>query len=90
MQIKQKESHKQWTNKKETSQNLGECGENRHYRFHLKRPLIQSLFVAVKLLLPIPLKELSARRAGLLLLNSFRHYCIIETKVQLYNHEKNF
>ena len=44
MPIKQKEFRKQWTNKKETSQNPVECDESLRRHCRPKRPPTPSLF----------------------------------------------
>ncbi len=83
MQIKQKEFHTQWINKKETFQSLGEYDESHRYHFHPMRLLLLQKSVEVKLLLPTRLKGLSARMAEFSPRYSLHDYRIIKTKMQM-------
>lgn len=48
MQIKQKEFHKRWTNKKETFQSLDGCGGKSRYHFRPKHHLNRQQIAEVR------------------------------------------
>lgn len=80
MQIKQKEFHKQWTNKKETFRNLGECDGNSNRHLHPKLLLDPRWIVVTLSPKPILLKGLSAHTAESVLLYSYIEDIISEQK----------